>query len=139
VSREHVFPESVGNEDLVCLRVLFATDATTDRFQCSIKHYCDLHPINLRRTLLGIPNRNGTIPTVRYSVALEVISGAMEATRFWKSDRRLRLAWSPPPLNSKTDAIEVTLKGSGGRRMTEKYAAQLFAFTPQNCIGERLD
>jgi hypothetical protein len=126
VSREHVFPESVGNEDLVLPPGVVCDRCNNGSLSVLDKAFCDLHPINLRRTLLGIPNRNGTIPTVRYSGGtLKFISGGDGGDPILeiRSTTSPRLVSAPTQLED--GRVEVTLKGSGGRRMTEKYAAQL--------------
>jgi len=86
-----------GNEDLVLLRVLFATMQQRIAFSASIKHFATCTQFNLRRHAAWDSQQDGPSPPFDTAVApLKFISGAMEATRFWKSDRRLRLAWSPP-------------------------------------------
>lgn len=126
-SREHAFPKSLGNLDLilppgiVCDRCNNGPLATLD------KALCEFGPISMRRTMLGVRSKAGRMPALRTGDGrVEHVPGAdgNDPTLIFSgsqgrsmlrvvarhADGRVELSWS-----GKT----------GGPRMTSRYAAKI--------------
>lgn len=125
-SREHVFPESLGNSGIVLPPGVVCDRCNNESLSKLDKDICEFGPIVMRRTLLGVPSKRGIIPTFRYSEgSVEHVPSEAggEPTLVFKSQG------SSHPVRevSRTDDGRVKLEWtvSGGRRMTSRYASDL--------------
>lgn len=126
-SREHAFPESLGNVELilppgvVCDRCNNGPLATLD------KALCEFGPISLRRTMLGVRSKAGKIPAFRTGNGrVEHVPGAdgVDPTLIFSGSQGRSM------LREQTRHPDgrVELRWSGamsGPRMTSRYAAKL--------------
>ncbi len=87
---------------------------------------CDFIPVKLRRTVLGIPSKNGTIPTTRLTKGtLSFIPGenGADPTLFINenSGRRPMVTTEPMP----DGRVELTMKMRGGKPLKPAYSSKL--------------
>ena len=125
-TREHTFPESLGNTELVLPPGVVCDRCNNGQLSVLDQTICDFLPVKLRRTTLGIASKAGKIPVFTSANAtaehIPGVDGAdptlvltaknprgalREVDRY--PDGRVRMNWS----------------GSGGRRMTPRYASEL--------------
>jgi hypothetical protein len=129
-SREHIFPETVGNADLAMLPPGIICDRCNNGPLSRLdKALCDYLPIAMRRATLGIPNKKGAAATVRFAEgrieplpAEAVASGDSHGVRFVDQNPRRPTAHS---FEQHDDHVAFKVSGQGGRRLTEKYFAEL--------------
>ncbi len=125
-SQEHVFPESMGNTELVIPPGVVCDRCNNNVLSQLDQTICDFGPVAMRRTMLGVKSKTGKIPRFRFS------EGTLEHHPSDDgSEPRLIVSQS-----SKRDVLreisrtadgEVKLEWSshGGRRMTARYASEL--------------
>lgn len=126
LSREHVFPESLGNTDLVLPPGVVCDRCNNTVLSQIDSALCDFPAVVLRRTMLGIPSKSGRLPVSRMSgftmTHIPGVGGQDPTLRFDSGgpqgiiqetetlpDGRVRLEWS----------------GTGGRRLTPRYASEI--------------
>lgn len=126
-AREHVFPESLGNTELV-----LAPGVVCDRCNNGIlsdldQSLCEFMPIAVRRTMLGVASKSGKIPRFRASEGtvdhIPGESGADPTLAFIGSTKRGGMLRETARYPDGRVSIQWTAKG--GRRMTARYASQL--------------
>ena len=119
-SPEHVIPESVGNQEIilpngvVCDRCNHGPLAVLDQV------ICDFQAVKMRRTMLGIPSKGGTVPVARFSQGSIENIGPSSLVFHSSSDR--------PVLREngrEGDQVQLRFQATGGRRMTPRYASEL--------------
>jgi len=66
-TQEHIFPESLGNTELVLPPGVVCDRCNNEKLSTLDQTICDFMPISLRRTMLGIPSKAGKIPGFRFS------------------------------------------------------------------------
>ncbi len=119
-SREHPFPESLGNTDIllpagvVCDRCNHGPLAVLDQT------ICDFMPIKVRRTMLGVASKAGSVPSTRSSTGVVEHIGPGEL-RFNQNSRRDMLR----EVFRDGDRVRLHADLRGGRRMTPRYGSEL--------------
>lgn len=129
-SREHIFPETVGNTDLAMLPPGIICDRCNNGPLARLDAVlCDYLPIAVRRATLGIPNKKGAAATVRFAEgrveplpAESVASGDSHGVRLVDQSPRRPIAHG---FEQHDDHVAFKVSGGGGRRLTEKYLAEL--------------
>lgn len=129
-SREHIFPETVGNTDLAMLPPGIICDLCNNGPLSRLdKVLCDYLPIAMLRAFLGIPNKQGTAATVRLAEgrieplpARVVVSGDSHGVRLVDQNLRRPIAHN---FEQHNDHVAFKIRGQGGRRLTAKYLAEL--------------
>ena len=119
-SSEHVFPESLGNKDLV-LEAGVVCDRCNNGVLAQLDQaLLEFMPIKLLRTVRGIPSKSGRVPITK------VVNGAiaMSGPRTLRVDSTLP---TPPFRQQLLDDGQTRLQFDfgGGRRLTPRYAAKL--------------
>ena len=125
-TQEHVFPESIGNKELVLPRGIVCDRCNNEALALLDQGICDFPAVKMRRTMLGIRSKAGQIPEFRFT------QGSMKH-RPGEDGADPTLIFEHPTENgslretSRTPDGKVTLewKASGGRRMTPRYASVL--------------
>jgi hypothetical protein len=125
-AQEHIIPECAGNVEYVLPVGVVCDRCNNGRLSQLDQLFCELHPVKMRRTMLGIPSKTGAIPVLRLTEGtmkfIPGVNGAAPVIEI-RSTSRNRLATTPTP--SKDGGLEFVLKGSGGKRFTPRYAADL--------------
>lgn len=129
-SREHIFPETVGNTDLATLPPGTICDRCNNGPLSRLDQaLCDYLPIAMRRATLGIPSKKGTAPTVRFAEgrieplpAEAVASGDSHGLRLVDQNPRRPIAHR---FEQSDNHVAFTITGQGGRRLTAKYLSEL--------------
>jgi hypothetical protein len=124
-SREHVFPESIGNTEHVLPPGIVCDRCNHGELSRLDNTLCDFTPIAARRTMLGIPSKAGKIPQHRFSEGtidhVPSFDGA-DPTLIFKSN-------GPQQLLKETERVEGQVKFqfnfTGGPRLTPRYASDL--------------
>jgi hypothetical protein len=125
-SKEHVFPECLGNKDIilppgvVCDR---CNNTTLSRLDQTI---CDFMPIKARRMMLGVDSKSGKIPDTRWVEGtvehMPSVGGADPILVFRSHDGHEMLREKARHSDGR---VEVEWKSSGGRRLTPRYGSEL--------------
>lgn len=126
-SVEHVFSESLGNTQLILPRGVVCDRCNNGKLSQLDQSLGDFLPVALRRTLLGIPNRQGRLRPL--SLAGELIEhqpgvGGADPTIIVKSKTPGKSALREIA-RLPDGRVRVQMKGSGGRRLTPRYASEL--------------
>lgn len=125
-AREHVFPESLGNSEIVLPPGVVCDRCNNETLSDLDKVVCEFMPIAVRRTMLGIRSKTGKIPVFRFSEGtVEHIPGTdgVDSTLVVNSLHRHGMLRETG--RSTDGRVALEWKGSGGRRMTPRYASQL--------------
>jgi hypothetical protein len=125
-SREHVFSEGLGNDQII-LPPGVVCDRCNNRYLSRLDQILvDFMPISIRRTMLGVETKAGVLPRFRFSEGtVEHVPGVGGADPTLIVNER-----GPRPMireiqRSPDGKVKLEWKGSGGRRMTPRYAAEL--------------
>lgn len=129
-SCEHIFPETVGNTGQAMLPPGVICDHCNNGPLASIDSVlCEYLPIAMRRATLGIPNKKGAAATVRFAEGrIEPLSaesaarGDTHGVRLIDQSPRRPIAHR---FEQHDDHLAFKVSGRGGRRLTEKYFAEL--------------
>ena len=129
-SREHIFPETVGNTELAMLRPGIICDRCNNGPLARLDEaLCDYLPIAVRRATLGIPNKKGTAATVSFAEgrieplpAEAVASSDSHGVRLVDQNPRRPITHS---FEGHDDHVAFKISGQSGRRLTERYLAEL--------------
>jgi hypothetical protein len=126
IGREHVFPESLGNTEIVLPSGVVCDRCNNGVLSELDQVICEFMPVAVRRTILGIRSKAGKIPAFRFCEGtVEHVPGTDGA------DPNLILnSHTSPGMLRETGRLSggrlsLEWKGSGGRRMTPRYASQL--------------
>lgn len=119
-SREHPFPESLGNADLVLPAGVVCDDCNHGPLSVLDQALCDFLPVKMRRTMLGVRSRAGRVLTTK------CVTGSIEhigpsALRFWPSGSRDMLR----EVTRTGDAVHLKFDLAGGRKLTSRYGSSL--------------
>ena len=124
--REHTIPESLGNTEIVipsgivCDRCNHGTLSDLDQILCGFA------PLSIRRMMLGIQTKEGKVPGFRFTEGtvdfLPGVDGADPTLAFKRVGSRPLLKETGRTPDGR---VSLEWKGSGGRRMTARYASQL--------------
>jgi hypothetical protein len=126
-SVEHVFAESLGNKDLILPKGIVCDSCNHEKLSVLDQGIVDFMPIAMRRTMLGVTNKEGRLRQLRLQgETIDHVPGVDGAN---------------PTLvvNSKTPGkspiheiarfpdgrVRLQMKGSGGRAMTSRYCSLL--------------
>lgn len=119
-SREHPFPESLGNTEIVIGAGVVCDRCNNTVLSTLDQALCEFFPIMVRRTMLGITSKQGKVPTTR------LVNGTFEHLG------PASLAFQPhgnQEMVTETHrdeyGIHLHADMQGGRRLTTGYAAQL--------------
>lgn len=119
-AEEHVFPESLGNQDLVLPKGVVCDRCNNEVLAGLDQALCDFLPIKMRRTMLGIPSKAGKVPTTR------LMSGTVEqiepGSLRMNAHGRKPLIWET---GRDEHGVQLRFEGSGGRRLTPRYGSEL--------------
>jgi hypothetical protein len=125
VSAEHVFPESLGNTELVLPPGVVCDRCNNGPLSTLDQTICDFLPIKMRRTMLGIQSKAGKVPRARFSEGTLTYIPTPDGT-----DPTLAFMGNSGTMlreTGRTGEGQVSLEwnSSGGRRMTPRYASEL--------------
>lgn len=123
-SREHAFPESLGNVELILPPGVVCNNG---RLSALDKALCDFGPISMCRTMLGVRSKAGKIPAFRTGDGqvehIPRTDGADPTLIFSGSQGRSMLREEARHSDGR---LELRWAGAmGGPRMTSRYAAKL--------------
>ena len=119
-SREHPFPESLGNTEIVlppgvvCDRCNHGPLSTLDQT------ICEFMPVQMRRTMLGVKSKAGSVPRTRLTTGV-VESTGPAALRFLPNGGKAMLRET----FRDGDTVGLRFDLKGGRRVTPRYASEL--------------
>ncbi len=123
---EHPVAESLGNTEVVLPPGVVCDRCNNGPLSVLDQVMCDFMPVAMRRTMLGIRSKAGNIPKFRSREGtVDYIPGTDGA------DPTLRMMPQPNHELVRETArlsdgrVALQWKGSGGRRMTPRYACQL--------------
>lgn len=125
-SREHVFPESVGNTEIVLPPGVVCDRCNNGTLSHLDQVMCEFMPVAVRRATLGVKSKAGKIPKIRFQEGtvehIPSTNGADPTLVFTSQaeDRLLRETGRSPD-----GRVSLKWTGSGGRRMTPRYGSQL--------------
>jgi hypothetical protein len=121
-SREHVLPESLGNTELVLPPGVVCDRCNNGVLASADKTLCEFFPLTMRRTLLGIRSKAGTVPETRFMkgrmaspapahIVIDV-PNAKDSTTFQETGRSGGL-------------VHMKLEMKGGHKMTPRYCSDV--------------
>lgn len=119
-TQEHIFPESMGNDELVIPPGVVCDRCNNRTLSILDQVICEFMPVKLRRTMLGIHSKAGKIPTTN------VTTGSIK--NLGPGSLSLESSTKSPMLRELErhgEAVKLELKFSGGRRMTANYGSEL--------------
>src|SRR6185437_4426826 len=125
-SREHVFPESIGNQELVLPPGVVGDRCNNTTLSKLDGSLCEFSPRGIRRTMLGVPSKAGKVPTFRFS------EGTIEYRAPTRGGQPGLVFTARPGKEILREVdrlpngqIKLEWNGSGGRRLTPRYASEL--------------
>lgn len=129
VSREHIFPETIGNTDLAMLPPGVVCDRCNNGPLAALDQtLCAYLPIAMRRAVLGMTNKAGKRTTLRFAQGRvepmpneEVAPGDSHGVRIADSGPHRTLVRDL----SDGDEIRLRLEGQCGRRLTPRFFSEL--------------
>ena len=126
-SVEHVFAESLGNKQLILPRGVVCDCCNNRRLSVLDQTLVDFLPIAMRRTVLGIANKEGRIrplslvgESLAYHPAVDGEDPTLVVISKTPGKRALREIARLP-----NGRVKLQMKGSGGKRLTPRYVSQL--------------
>lgn len=129
MSREHIFPETIGNADLAMLPPGVVCDRCNNGPLAALDQtLCAYLPIAMRRAVLGMTNKAGKQTTLRFAQGRvepmpreEIAPGDSHGVRIVDSGPRQTLVRGL----SDGDEVRLRLEGQGGRRFTPRFFSEL--------------
>lgn len=126
-SREHIVPESLGNTELILPPGVVCDDCNNGVLSDVDMALCDFGAISIRRTMLGVPSKHGKVPTFRFTEGtmehLPGVGGSDPTLRIMSRSPKRQLMREVARLSD--GGVKLQLTGTGGPRMTPRYAALL--------------
>ena len=126
-SVEHVFAESLGNKQLVLPRGVVCDRCNNRHLSELDQIFVDFMPVAMRRTILGVANKEGRIrplslvgETIEHRPGVDGANPTLVVTSKTRGKSAMREIARLPD-----GRVKVQMKGSGGRRLTPRYASQL--------------
>jgi hypothetical protein len=128
-SREHALPESMGNTELILPPGVVCDRCNNGPLSQLDQALCEFGPIAMRRTMLGVSNKQGTIPVFRSHDGriehVRGVDGADPTLIFQGADGRSMIR---EERHHPDGRIELSMGGKlGGRPLTPRYTAMLQA------------
>lgn len=125
-SREHVFSEGLGNDQII-LPPGVVCDRCNNRYLSRLDQtLLDFMPISIRRTMLGVTTKAGRLPRFRFSEGtVDHVPGVGGADPTLIVNERRPRPMIREIQRSPDGRVKLEWNGSGGRRMTPRYAAEL--------------
>jgi hypothetical protein len=119
-SSEHIFPESLGNSDLVLPNGVVCDRCNNEVLAPLDQTLCEFPPIMMRRTMLSVPSKAGKVPTTRVAQgSIENIGpGAIRLDSNNDATPMIR------EVGRSEDGVHLRFDWSG-RRMTHRYGSEL--------------
>jgi hypothetical protein len=125
-SKEHVFPESLGNTELILPPGVVCDRCNNQVLSALDQTLCDFMPFSLMRTIRGIPSKSGKLPRFRAGQGtidhVPSVGGADPTLVFQPNGREQMLREVERFPDGR---VRLEFKGGGGKRMTARYAAEL--------------
>ncbi|MDP9409418.1 MAG: HNH endonuclease [Actinomycetota bacterium] len=129
MSREHIFPEAIGNADLAMLPPGVVCDRCNNGPLAALDQtLCAYLPIAMRRTVLGMTNKAGKRTALRFAqgrvepmLKEEVAPGDSNGLRIVDPGPRHTLVRDV--LDG--DEVRLRLEGHGGRRLNPRFLSEL--------------
>lgn len=119
-SREHALPESLGNTEIILPPGVVCDRCNNKQLAVLDQVLCEFMPIKMRRTMLGVRSKAGSVPTTRLDGGTIEHSGPGSLRFEGDGDE---------PMLRETfrhgDTVGLSLEMRGGNRMTPRYGAQL--------------
>jgi hypothetical protein len=120
-SEEHAIPESLGNTEFVLPRGIVCDRCNQRQLATLDQRLLEFMPLKMRRTTLGIPNKDGKVPTTKFQdTQLEIVEGRPALTgpapRTWQFEE-------VDPRDPRWSVGTATL--TGGRPLRGAYAAEI--------------
>jgi hypothetical protein len=118
--REHPFPESLGNKEIVLPSGIVCDVCNNGPLSLVDKAICEFMPIRVRRTMLGVTTKAGQVPKSR------LFSGLIENTgpgsvSFVQTGSKAMLRET----FRDGDTVGLQSEFTGGRRLTPRYVAEI--------------
>lgn len=125
-SVEHIVPESMGNTTFVLPRGVVCDRCNHGILSDLDNALCGFSPFAMRRTMLGIPSKGGTVPEFRSVQGtmkfIPGVGGADPTLEFRSHSPKNPMLTHTPLPNGK---VELSLSLKGGKPMRPKYASQI--------------
>jgi hypothetical protein len=120
-SEEHAVPESLGNTEFILPKGIVCDRCNSGPLATLDERLGDLMPLKMRRTTLGIPNKEGKVPVTKFQdTRLELVEGQPALTGpapgTWQLER-------VGPRDPRWSVGTATL--TGGRPLLGRYAAEI--------------
>ncbi|MGH2369991.1 MAG: HNH endonuclease, partial [Chloroflexota bacterium] len=125
-AREHVFPESLGNTEIVLPPGVVCDRCNNGTLSDLDQAICGFMPVAVRKLILGVASKSGKIPSFRFSEGtVEHIPSSDGADPKLIFNSRTTRGLLRETGRLPDGRVSLEWKGSGGRRMTARYASQL--------------
>lgn len=124
VSAEHVVPESLGNQEWTLPPGVVCDRCNSGRLALLDQALCDFFPVKMRRTMLGVPSKQGKVPATRF-VTGQLRNGGggqLHVETHSASD-----SGTFREVSRDGDTVNLRLEAKGGRRLTPRYCAEIRA------------
>lgn len=125
-TKEHVFPESLGNTELILHPGVVCDRCNNETLSKLDKVICEFMPVSIRRTMLGIRSKAGKVPGIRFSegtVDFRPAEDGADPTLVINASSKRSILTETEHLPD--GRVRLEWKSSGGRRMTPRYASEL--------------
>lgn len=119
-SREHPFPESLGNSEIVLPAGVVCDPCNHGTLARLDQAICEFMPVQFRRTMLGVKSKSGSVPRTRLATGVVENTGPA-SLRFMPSGKREMLRET----FRDGDTVGLRFDVQGGRRLTPRYASEL--------------
>lgn len=120
-AKEHVFPHSMGNTDIILPNGVVCDRCNNGTLSQLDHAICEFPAVKLRRTMLGIPSKAGTVPATKFSEGTITHVGPA-SLQFVESQTRYPMLRE---VERHGDLVKLEFNWSGGRRLTPRYTSEL--------------
>lgn len=118
---EHVFPQSMGNTDIVLPNGVVCDRCNNGTLSKLDQAICEFPGVKMRRTIIGIPSRAGKVPVMKFSEGT-ITNVGPASLRFFDTQAGAAMLRE---VERHGDLVKLDFKASGGRRMTQRYTSEL--------------
>jgi HNH endonuclease len=126
ISREHVFPEALGNTEIILQPGVVCDHCNNGTLSSLDQSVCDFMPVKLKRTVFGVPSKAGRIPKCSFSEGtVEHVPGAGGADPTLILNPSSRRDIVREIERSPDGRVTLEWNASGGDRTTPRYASKL--------------
>lgn len=119
-SQEHIFPESIGNRELILPNGVVCDRCNNGALSVLDQTICEFLPVMVRRTMLGVPSKAGPVPVTRLTTGIVEHTGPA-SIRFVAHDGAEMVRETA----RSGDQVRLEFDMKGGRRMTPRYGSDL--------------